>query len=74
MQQVYRFKISIQATTRSVVRQVVSIPYNDYVVCRVDMHVQLHYFQQVHLRIMSYSVESEFIDDDQLEKEMGYVF
>lgn len=74
MKQVYRFKISIKATPRSVVRQVVSIPYSDHVVCQVDLRIQLFYFQQAQIRVMGYSVESEFIDNDQLEKELNYGF
>lgn len=74
MKQVYRFKISIKASPKSVVRQIVSVPYSDYFVCQVDQRIQLSYFQQAQIRIMSYSVESEFIDNDQLDKELNYGF
>ena len=74
MKQIFRFKISVKATPRSVVRQIVSLAYSDQVCCQADMYIQLAYLKQLQIRVVGYYIDSEFIDSDQLEKELGYVF
>ena len=74
MKQIYRFTISVKASPRSVVRQMVSVPYEDQVICSCDLRIQLKYLRQAEIRVVGYYVDTEFIDIDQLEKELGHVF
>lgn len=74
MKQIYRFKISVKATPKCDVRQLVSIPYSDQVLCQTDLYIQLRYLKQLQYRIVSYFTETEFMDIDQFEKEVGHVF
>lgn len=74
MKQVFRFKISIRVTSRCSVRQIVSISYYDHTSCLVDLRMQLRYFNQAKIHVVSSSIESEFVDDDWLEKESVYGF
>lgn len=74
MKQVYRFKISVQASRSLVVRQLVSIPYSDQVLCQTDLYIQLGYLKQLQYRVVGYCTDTEFMDSDQFEKEVGHVF
>lgn len=73
MVQVFRFKISVKSS-KGAVRQVVSVPYYDNVQCQCDMRQQGNYLLQLKLRIVGYSIESEYMDYDDVNKELGYGF
>lgn len=73
MVQVYRFKISVKSASGSV-RQIVSVPYYDNMQCQCDMRLQGDYLLQLKLRIVSYSIESEYMDSEDVIKELGYGF
>lgn len=73
MKQVFRFKISVKASSKSVVRQIVSVPYDDHVVCTIDLRMTLNYLAQAQIRVMGYYVDTEYVDVEQLNKEV-YAF
>ena len=74
MKQVFRFKISVKATPKGVVRQIVSIAYCDQACCQSDLYIQLAYLIQLKVRVIGYCTDTEYIDSDQLEKEANHVF
>ena len=73
MVQVFRFKISVKSP-KGAVRQVVSVPYYDSLQCQVDMRLHCRYLLQLSLRIVSYAIESEYMDYEQVNIECEHGF